>query len=74
MRLSLGSPYIDGPSDLVSATRCASQTMIGPSLAYPVDLNDAQSQAFFSLEDELRSAVFAAPWAAVPSPPPSPRP
>jgi hypothetical protein len=61
--------YLDGPEDSVTVSACGMTTTLStnPDLGGDeMDLNDAQAEAFFRLEADLRSAIFAQQWEAPP--------
>lgn len=65
--------YIDAPEDVVTVVRCGVTTSLGTIAqgGAEVGLDDAQGKAFFSLENDLRNAIFSENWMR-PSPSPIP--
>lgn len=65
--------YIDGPEDVVTVVRCGVTMTLGTiPLGGEVALNDAQAKAFFSLESDLRNAIFSEEWTRATPPPANP--
>jgi hypothetical protein len=57
------TPYLDGPEDAVTVSRCAVSTTLG-TIPYGTefDLADGQARSFFALEADVRAAIGAAAW------------
>lgn len=59
--------YLDGPEDAITVSRCGVTETLGTIAGFDeMDLNDTQAKAFFALEADLRSAIFAQRWEAPP--------
>jgi hypothetical protein len=58
---------LDGPEDSITVERCGVSTTLSTiPKTDEVNLNDAQAKAFFALEDDLRTAIFAQQWENAP--------
>lgn len=64
--------YLDGPEDEITVALCGIDWTLGTTpRGAEVDLSDAQGQAFFALESDLRDSIFAnGQWTTHPPPPP----